>query len=74
MLNRTTPLHEIHTSMTCPCAQCQQARNAQTAVLPRFNQPTSADRMLFEVVTAIDSETGKQTTYYWPIHRFTCTK
>ena len=69
MFNRTTEPLRVHANMTCSCAQCQLDRSAQTAMFPRLTQPRSTEGMLFEIVTAIDSETGKETIYYWPIRQ-----
>jgi hypothetical protein len=69
MFKPNTPLHSVYTSMTCPCAQCQQERNAQTAILPRLRQPAPNEGIIAEIVTAINSETGEKVTYYWPIRR-----
>jgi hypothetical protein len=69
MLNSTTPIHSIYTSMVCPCEQCQQARNAQTAILPHLDKPTPTNAFIAEIVTAINAETGERVTYYWPIRR-----
>ena len=70
MLNRITPIHNAYTSMTCPCAQCQQARNASTAMLPRINKPVPKVA-LTEIITftAIDAETGARVTYNWSVQR-----
>jgi hypothetical protein len=65
----TTPLHSIYTNTTCPCEQCQQGRNAQTAILPRFDRPAPTSLNIVEIFTAIDAETGGRVTYYWPIQR-----
>lgn len=69
MSNQNTPLHSIYTSMTCPCEQCQQARNAPTALLPHLDKPASTPVVIVEIFTAIDAETGAKITYRWPIRR-----
>jgi len=69
MFNVNTPIHMAYTSITCPCAQCENDRNRQTARLPRLTKPDPRDRTIYERVTVINSETWKRTVYYWPIRQ-----
>ena len=69
MFNEYTHLHNVYTTMTCPCAQCQNERNAQTAFLPRLDKPAPREIMITEIVTAINAETGARVTYHWPVLR-----
>jgi len=69
MFNATTPIYSVYSSMVCQCAQCQQARNAPTAILPRLDNPVPINAFMAEMVIAIDSETGRKRVYYWPIQR-----
>ena len=69
MFNTTTPIHNAYTSMTCECAQCQQARNAPTAILSHPDKPTQAKVTITEIFTAINAETGARVTYHWSVQR-----
>lgn len=70
MFNPNTPFYMIYTSMTCPCSQCQQERNAPTAILPRIEKQTHEREIIIaEIVTCIDSENGMCETFYRPIQR-----
>lgn len=69
MLYQHTRIYSDHNSMTCSCAQCQHARNASTAILPRLAQSAPVDVRITEIFTPIDAETGARVTYYWPVQR-----
>ena len=70
MFNQNTPLHNVYTSMTCTCAQCQQERNASTVILPHLTK-LIPKVTITEVITftAIDAETGARVTYNWSVQR-----
>jgi hypothetical protein len=64
-----TRIYNNHHSMICPCMQCQQARNAQTVLLPHRNNLVPVQAFVAEMVVAIDAETGRKRVYFWPIVR-----
>jgi len=68
MLKTSAASQRPHAQRECHCRECKEFDYAQTALILRhvlrreyLQTPT------YEVLTAIDSETGERVNYLWPL-------